>query len=547
MAGQEWRFLDLKLSSYARAALYLPTILTLREKDKIPNTLTFISFEKPAACLFYYNDPDREIDLPFCRDRGIEVARRDTGGAPYWMDPGTLLFVLCFDRRDIDGFPENLPEGYRFLIEASARSLSRRFPIQAAYRPLNDLEVQGRKIAGHTLTFSVACFIVGAVIAALAPSMPWIIAGRFLQGLGAGGFFAIPFVLIATYYPAELKPRAVGLVSAVWGTSAIGGPALGAAILHLGGWRWVFWLNVPFALGILGLGLLAFPKKQVSAPADSLRRINWLGPVLFTASTASGLQALQSHWPWNLGLVILATTLFVIFILHEEGQDFPIIPSDAWYLTKPLGAAFLGMALITTSFGGAETFLPLLLQGLWKATPLQAGLILSIGSVAWSFTSVIAARYSHRPRHMAVQGTLLMSLGIVLLLWTFASSGPLWLIYVGWALAGCGIGQAVPTYNTLAVDIADRYPSGIATGALQLALTWGFAVGPAAVGSAAQLGFGKKLHPSALDLTGFGGTSLEALRSGASLAQGLCLFFVLLGIALALKIPQHRLHAKQPH
>jgi len=154
MAGQEWRFLDLKLSSYARAALYLPTILTLREKDKIPNTLTFISFEKPAACLFYYNDPDREIDLPFCRDRGIEVARRDTGGAPYWMDPGTLLFVLCFDRRDIDGFPENLPEGYRFLIEASARSLSRRFPIQAAYRPLNDLEVQGRKIAGHTLTFS---------------------------------------------------------------------------------------------------------------------------------------------------------------------------------------------------------------------------------------------------------------------------------------------------------------------------------------------------------------------------------------------------------
>lgn len=154
MAGQEWRFLDLKLSSYARAALYLPTMLTLREKDRIPDTLAFISFEKPAVCLFYYNDPDREVDLNFCRDQGIEVARRDTGGAPYWMDPGTLLFVISFDRRDIAGFPESLPEGYRFLIEASARSLSRRFSIQAVYRPLNDLEVQGRKIAGHTLTFS---------------------------------------------------------------------------------------------------------------------------------------------------------------------------------------------------------------------------------------------------------------------------------------------------------------------------------------------------------------------------------------------------------
>ena len=153
MMRQEWRFLDLKLSSYARASLYMPTVLTLRERGKIPNTLAAISFEKPAACLFYYNDPDREIDLPFCRDQGIEVARRDTGGAPYWMDPGTLMLVLCFNWQDVPGFPETLPEAYRFIIEASAGSLSRRFSIPAVYRPLNDLEVQGRKIAGHTLTF----------------------------------------------------------------------------------------------------------------------------------------------------------------------------------------------------------------------------------------------------------------------------------------------------------------------------------------------------------------------------------------------------------
>lgn len=153
MPGPEWRLLDLKLSSYARAALYLPTILSLKEKNKIPNTLALASFEKPAACLFYYNDPDREINLDFCRENGIEVGRRDTGGAPYWMDPGTLLFVLCFDKRDISGFPDTIPEAYRFLIEASAHSVNRRFHIPAVFRPLNDLEVYGKKIAGHTLTF----------------------------------------------------------------------------------------------------------------------------------------------------------------------------------------------------------------------------------------------------------------------------------------------------------------------------------------------------------------------------------------------------------
>ncbi|MBI5968405.1 MAG: lipoate--protein ligase family protein [Deltaproteobacteria bacterium] len=154
MPGREWRFLELKMPSYARAALYMPTVLTLKEKGKIPNTLAWISFEKPAACLFYYNDPVREVDLKFCREQGIEVGRRDTGGAPYWMDPGTILFVLCFDKRDVPGFPDKIPDAYRFLIATSAQAILRRFHIPAVFRPLNDLEVQGRKIAGHTLTFS---------------------------------------------------------------------------------------------------------------------------------------------------------------------------------------------------------------------------------------------------------------------------------------------------------------------------------------------------------------------------------------------------------
>ncbi|MGC8811412.1 MAG: lipoate--protein ligase family protein [bacterium] len=152
MAKGEWRFLKLTFSSYARAALYMPTILNLRSQNKIPNTLALISFEKPAVCLFYYNDPDKEIDLDFCRHNDIDVGRRDTGGSPYWMDPGTIAVILCFDRREIPDFPTSLPEAYRFLIEGCANYLSQKFSISFMYRPLNDLEVKGRKIAGHTLT-----------------------------------------------------------------------------------------------------------------------------------------------------------------------------------------------------------------------------------------------------------------------------------------------------------------------------------------------------------------------------------------------------------
>ena len=153
MRNDEWRLLDLKLSSYAAATPLTTTLLTLKAEEKIPNTLGLITFERPSACLFYYNDPEKELDLDFCRQKDIEIGRRDTGGSPYWADPGTLIVFFWFNRKQVPGFPETISEAYRFLIGASAEAICERFAIPAVYRPLNDLEVGGKKIAGHTVTF----------------------------------------------------------------------------------------------------------------------------------------------------------------------------------------------------------------------------------------------------------------------------------------------------------------------------------------------------------------------------------------------------------
>lgn len=153
MRSDEWRLLDLKLSSYAAAAPLTSTLLKLKSEEKIPNTLGLLTFERPSACLFYYNDPEKELDLDFCRQKDIEIGRRDTGGSPYWADPGTLIVYFWFNRKQVSGFPETIAEAYRFLIGASAEAISERFGITAVYRPLNDLEVLGKKIAGHTVTF----------------------------------------------------------------------------------------------------------------------------------------------------------------------------------------------------------------------------------------------------------------------------------------------------------------------------------------------------------------------------------------------------------
>lgn len=151
--NKKWRLLDLKLSSFAASTPLVSMLFNLKARGRNANTLAMLTFEKPSVCLFYYNDPEKELDLSFCRERGIEVGRRDTGGSPYWADPGTLLLYLWFDRRDVAGFPSTIPEAYRLLIGAAAAALAERFKIPAVYRPLNDLEVEGKKLAGHTVTF----------------------------------------------------------------------------------------------------------------------------------------------------------------------------------------------------------------------------------------------------------------------------------------------------------------------------------------------------------------------------------------------------------
>ena len=153
MKNDEWRLLDLELPNYAAIVPMLSTLLKLKSEEKIPNTLALTTYSKPSACLFYYNDPDKELDLQFCNQNDIKIGRRDTGGSPYWADPGTLLVFLWFNRTQVAGFPDTLAGAYRLLISAEAEAISERFKIPAVYRPLNDLEVEGRKVAGHTITF----------------------------------------------------------------------------------------------------------------------------------------------------------------------------------------------------------------------------------------------------------------------------------------------------------------------------------------------------------------------------------------------------------
>lgn len=122
------------------------------------------------------------------------------------------------------------------------------------------------------LRWGVFVFAFGSVVTAVAYSLPWLITGRFLQGIGGGALVPATLALVADLYPAGTRAVPLGIVSAVQEAGSVLGPMLGAAILAFSGWRGIFWVNMAVGL-VLWVGLTV-------ATGRARRRIDRVGLIL---------------------------------------------------------------------------------------------------------------------------------------------------------------------------------------------------------------------------------------------------------------------------
>src|SRR4051794_23411305 len=100
----------------------------------------------------------------------------------------------------------------------------------------------GRK---KVLLFSIAVFLLASLLASTARSMPQLILYRGLQGLGAGGIMPTVLTLLGDIFTLEERAKIQGAFSAIWGTSSLAGPWLGAKLVLYFGWRSIFFVNLP--------------------------------------------------------------------------------------------------------------------------------------------------------------------------------------------------------------------------------------------------------------------------------------------------------------
>ncbi len=139
-----WRVIDTGLRPAAQNIALNRALLEARQAEEIPSTLRFLRFT-PSALLGYHQSAEQELNLDYCREQGITVQRRITGGGAIYFDETQIGWELYLHKRDL-GTADMQVISQR-ICNAAAAAISA-LGVDARFRPRNDIEVDGRKISG---------------------------------------------------------------------------------------------------------------------------------------------------------------------------------------------------------------------------------------------------------------------------------------------------------------------------------------------------------------------------------------------------------------
>ena len=327
---------------------------------------------------------------------------------------------------------------------------------------------------------SAGLFAVGTAVVMLAPTMEVFLAGRLVEGFGAGAIDVVLYVLVARIFPAELHGPVFAGFAAAWVVPALIGPALAGIVTDVWNWHWVF-------AGALVIAVAAFASLvptlgRLHAPAVGLRppwqraRIGW--------SVAAALAILLLNVAPDLGTWAQVAAV-VIGVVGTWAALRPLLPAGTFRAAPGLPSVVLLRGLVAASFFGSEAYVPFLLQAKDGLSASAAGLALTVAALSWAGSSWLHGRLGeHRLTAARTFGAgLALVLVSLLTALAVASLGlPWWVLVVGWFVGGAGMGAIYPRTSMLTLRFSGEGDDGFASSALTIADAAGSVVGLAVTG-----------------------------------------------------------------
>ncbi|WP_179221890.1 MFS transporter [Inquilinus limosus] len=382
-------------------------------------------------------------------------------------------------------------------------------------------------------------FAAGAMACGLAPTMPVLLLGRLVQGLGGGVMLALSYAMIRLILPEALWSRGMGLVSAMWGIATLLGPAIGGVFAELGVWRAAFWCAAPLAVLFALLAASVLPKRGEAGDRAALPLLQLV--LLTVAVLVVSAGSVSADIRIGIAGLAVALALMAALIGVERRARTRLLPRDIFRLSTPLSRLFVVMSLLTVTVTGTEIFIPLFLQVLHQQTPLVSGYLAALMSAGWSAGSITSSGAGGRAAGRAILASPVLALAGMACLAALVpvAGGGDWAllapICVALVCIGLGIGSAWPHLLTRALQTAPEDERTLTASSLTTVQMFVTALAAALAGMVANLG-------GLLDPGGVAGTA-----SAARWLFGLVALAPLLCLPVALRVGRARPAARRGH
>ncbi|WP_412178753.1 MFS transporter [Rhizobium sp. TRM96647] len=333
-------------------------------------------------------------------------------------------------------------------------------------------------------------FGAGSLVCALAPVMEIVLAGRAVQGLGAGLLVTLGYAFIRFVYPEALWSRASTLYAAVWGIATFVGPSIGGIFASGSAWREAFLILVPIALLMAWLAPRRLPAgedRHAATPAPFVQ----IALILASAMLVSFAGSVTAIWLRG-ALAVAAVVAVTAMVLAERRASARLLPTGAVELSSALARIYLIMLLMLVALA-SDIYIPYFLQELHGVAPLASGYLVALLALGWTAAAFLTAGLTGRRAIASIAGgTLLEAVSTGLLVLLLARHNPQGDIAVLAAATvaifgmGFGVGMGWAHLVTLVLRLAPDDEKDKASAAIVTMQALGTAFGAALAGVVAN-------------------------------------------------------------
>lgn len=394
------------------------------------------------------------------------------------------------------------------------------------------------------LAAAISLFVFASLCCGLAQSMPQLVAGRVLQGIGAGGMLAIIQALIGDLIAPAERGRYQAWFSGMFALASLIGPPLGGLLSSQWSWRWVFGINLP-----LGLLALLLCQRRLANLIEQRRQasIDYLGSALLILGLGS-LMLLITRFgqgvrldSYNILALLFCGTGLTLFVLQQLRCREPLIPLGLLRINS-VRSGWLLLLFASFQSVGMAVVIPLQAHHLGgSASSASQLLAIALGAPLGAFTGGSLSARLGRYKPMIVAGTLLLPAALLTLTWLPANQ-PLTRL-AALLLCGAALGLQFPTSLVAVQNAAPRQHLGVVTGICGLFRGLGGALGATLLSSLLWqllpgVGASPLAQASELDDDQLRNAFNQLLRIDAALA--------LLPLLIALSLEDRRLSRRSP-